>query len=685
MRRVDSSLPTDGVTFLLTDIEGSTRAWQAAPDAMTAPVARHYEILDAAIVAHNGQRPQEQGEGDSIVAVFHTAADAVAAALDAQLGLRSELPNLPVRMALHSGDAMLRNEQNYVGLTIIRCARIRSCGHGQQILLSDDTAREVSGAFPAHTSVADLGVYGLRDLAGRERIWQLTHPELPTNFPPLKAGASATGNLASPISSFVGRSSDLAALSHLIEQHRLVSIVGEAGVGKSRVAIAAATAAAAYLPGGVWWFPLVGIADDTADSVLTAVAQSCAIERTLGDDTMSAIVDHFQSVADALIVVDGGDHAGVADAVTQILALCPSVRIVMTGHQPLHIAGEAVHPLAPLGAPPASFAGGRRELEEFDAARLFIERATAAGATARFDDAEATTVAHICRVLGGLPLGLELAAARSASTSLAQLVSSLSAMPAASALGSAGTLASSIAWSYQLLSADEQTTICRLGVFAGDFEIDAATSVAVGGGLDETAAAAAINGLLNQGLLAVDEQSGRLALPLAVRQFAHARLVVSPDLSAAVAQHGEWFAAVADRFTAAGDPMPASLLGPDEADLMAALDANMVSANPTVTYRIIVGIGANWPSVDHHDMLNRVTSWICSRSPGDGEERWAAAVARLCAVHALKLDQPIHAFADEARAIAEIVDDEVSQRILDAAADTARTARTVAGDMASAT
>lgn len=685
MTRVDSSLPTNGVTFLLTDVEGSTRAWQAAPESMTAPVARHYEILDAAIVAHNGQRPQEQGEGDSVVAVFHTAAEAVAAALDAQLALRDELPNLPVRMALHGGDAMLRDEHNYVGLTIIRCARIRSCGHGQQILLSDDTAREVAGSLPAETSVADLGVYGLRDLAGRERIWQLTHPRLPSTFPPLKAGASVAGNLPSPISSFVGRGADLAALSHLIAQHRLVSIVGETGVGKSRVAIAAAGAAAGYLPGGVWWVPLAGNADNTADAVLAAVAQSCAIER-VGDDHMPAIIDHFRSVADALIVVDGSDHPGVADATAQLLAQCPSVRIVMTGRHALRIAGEAVHVLAPLGTPPDSFTGGRRELDTFDAARLFIDRATTAGATARFDDAEATTVAHICRVLGGLPLGLELAAARSASTSLAQLVSSLGALTAAPALGSAGTLASSIAWSYQLLTPDEQTTIRRLGVFIGDFEIDAATMVAVGGGLDEAAAALAINGLLDQRLLAVDEKSGRLAIPLAVRQFAHARLVTSPDFAATVAHHGEWFAAVAERFAAAGQAMPVSLLAPDEADLMAALEAAMGTFDPSVAYRIIGGIGVSWSSVDHHEMLARVTAWVSGRSPSDGEERWAAAVARLCFVHALQGDNIIHTFADEARAIAEIAHDDDSQLVLDAAIvaadEAARTAPTVSNDMA---
>ena len=683
MTRVVSSLPTDGVTFLLTDIEGSTRAWQAAPEHMTAPVSRHYEILDAAIAEHGGQRPEEQGEGDSIVAVFHTAADAVAAALDAQLALRSELPNLPVRMALHSGDAMLRNEHNYVGLTIIRCARIRACGHGKQILLSDDTAREVESSLPAGAGVADLGVYGLRDLAGRERIWQLTHPELPSTFPPLKAGASSSGNLPTPISSFVGRSTELAALSHSIAQHRLVSIIGEAGVGKSRLAIAAAGAAAESLPGGVWWVPMAGIADNEPEAVLAAIAQACSIDRA--GDPLDAIVGHFRTVAEALVVVDGVAHASAANAFERLLAQCPTMRVVATGREALRIAGEMVHTLTPLAAPPDTFAGGRHELDEFDAARLFIERATAAGATARFDDAEATTVALICRVLGGLPLGLELAAARSASTSLAQLVSSLSALAAAPAVGTAGTLASSIAWSYQLLTTDEQIALRRLAVFISSFEIDAATAIVTGGELGERTAVIAISGLLDQRLLTLDDDTGRVALPPAIRQFAHERLLGSPDLNGAVARHGEWFANVAERFAGAGEAMPVSLLAPDESDVLAALDASMQSADPSVAYRIIAGIGPSWSVLDHHEVLDTVTTWVCGRSPSDGEEQWAAAVARLCFVHAQRPDSPIHALADEARAVAEVVHDDDSPQFLDAAVAVGETARTVASDMASAT
>jgi predicted ATPase len=694
-----SSLPTEGVTFLLTDIEGSTRAWQAAPEAMTAPVARHYEILDAAIDAHHGQRPEEQGEGDSIVAVFRTATDAVAAALEAQRNLLRELPDLPVRMALHSGDAMLRNEHNYVGLTIIRCARIRACGHGRQILLSDDTAAQARDALPLGADLTDLGVYGLRDLAGRERVWQLTDPELPAAFPPLKAGASAAGNLPAPISSFVGRAVELAALSHAIAEHRLVVITGDAGLGKSRVAITAAAAAADSLPGGVWWVPLAGAAHD-AESVMAAVAQSCAIEP--GDDHFDAVSQHFRSVADALVVIDGYEAAdGAAEAVERLLGRCPTVRVLATGRQPLGIAGEVVHALAPLATPHDTFEGGRAALAEFDAARLFIERARAAGATARFDDAEAVTIAHICRVLGGVPLAIELAAARCATVSLAQLVASLGTLAAVPAAGG-GTLASSIAWSFQLLGDDEQRTLQRLAVFAGSFEIDAAIAVAADAALDDRAAAAAIKGLLRQQLLGIDPGTGRVTMAPAIRQFAVTRLEASADLEPVTSRHGAWFAAVAERFASDGDALPISLLAPDHADVIAAMDAAMASLEPSVAYRIIVALGDRWHPGEHTDTIEHVTTWLCGRSPSDGEQRWAAAVARLADAHATRPHAAIHAYTAEAAAITEMMHDTVSQLFLahasalragdgtaaaaaTAALRAAGVARTVPGDMAEPT
>jgi predicted ATPase len=676
------SLPTGVVTFLLTDIEGSTQAWQAAPADMTALVSRHYEILETGIAEHGGRRPQEQGEGDSVVAVFTDAASALAAAVDTQLTLRRDLPGLPVRMALHTGEAMLRDENNYVGLTIIRCARIRGCGHGGQILLSDDAAGEVRPGLPASVGVVELGLYGLRGLDGRERIWQITHPELPATFPPLKAGASAAGNMPTPISSFVGRRAELAAVSRSLTANRLVTLTGDAGIGKSRLAHAAADAAANSMPGGVWWVGLSDVGVDDVEVVARTIMRACALA---GNDVepLDVISDHFRGVAESLLIVDGYERAPIATAsiVEQLLARCPDARVLATGREPLRIPGEAVHSVPALAVPADDFDGGIVDLLHVDAARLFLGRVVDPEIA---DDRNALHIAGICRDLRGVPLAIELAAAQSAATPLAELAASLGTLAATGTATLAVTLTSSIAWTYQLLRPAEQTALRQLAVFRGEFEIDAATSVVAGPGLDAAATTAAVATLLEQNLLTFDEAAERLVMPPAIRAFARDRLMESDDLAGATARHGAWFAEVAERFGDAGSSLPASLLAPDDADVLAALEASMSSADPSVAYRILIALGGQWRHLDHGDVGERAAAWLCTRTPSDGEQRWAAAVARHCSDQADDRDAEIHAFAEEARAIAEMVGDMVSVELVDRSQrggdDT--TVGTVLGDMA---
>jgi predicted ATPase/class 3 adenylate cyclase len=676
--RLTPSLPTGVVTFLLTDVEGSTQAWQASPAEMTGRVSRHYEILDAIIAEHGGARPQEQGEGDSVVAAFGDAAAAVTAAIEAQVALRAAVPELPVRMALHTGEATLRNEDNYVGLTIIRCARIRSCGHGGQILLSSDTADALGTAGTA-PGLLDLGLYGLKGLDGRERIWQVVDPRLPTDFPPLNAGASSSGNLPAPISTFVGRRHELAALGESLAAHRLVTVVGEGGIGKSRLAAAAAAATADSMPGGVWWIPLSEVPADDTDAVAAWMLRSCSLPRP-SVEPIDALIDHFGSVARSLVVVDGVDraHAAATTVIGRLLSQCADTQVLATGTEPLHVPGEVVQQLAAMTMPDDDVTE-LRALFAHDATRLFIERATAASRR-EFDDGDATHIVDVCRTLHGAPLAIELAAARVGSTPLAELAESLGALVDADGpVDLTRTLASSIEWTYQLLDVGAQTALRRLGVFRGDIEIDAATAVIRGPGLDDRAAAIAIRRLLDQQLLTVDRASGRAGMSAPVRKFAHDLLRESDDAAAVTMRHGAWFAAVAERFGAepgTDEALPMSLLAPDEADVLAALDASMGSEPPTIAYRILVALGATWSSIGHPEVGQRVAHWLSTRSPGDGEEMWAAAVARACAERSDDPTSPIHRFADEALAIAELVGDVVSPRYLAGAAPS------VVGDMA---
>lgn len=666
--RPDESLPTGWVTFLLTDIEGSTQAWQAAPDEMTALVSRHYEILERGIAAHGGVRPEEQGEGDSVVAVFTDPAMALAAAVGTQIELRRELPELPVRMAVHTGDAMLRNENNYVGLTIIRCARIRGCGHGGQILLSDDAVHEIADARPEGVDVVDLGLYGLRGLDGRSRIWQVTHPGLPSVFPPLKAGTSASGNLPTPISSFVGRRADLAAISRLLATSRLVTLTGEAGIGKSRLARAGADAAANSFPGGVWWVGLGEVPGDDVTLVRAAIVRACAL---VGDaDATQSIADHFGSVADSLLIVDGVERAPLAAAsvVEELLARCPDARVLATGRQPMRIPGEVVHAVAPLAVPDPHFDGDLAALSDIDATRLFVQRVSVDVVTVDPGGDTAAHIASICRDLRGVPLAIELAAARAGSTSIAELAASIEQLTArdADSTDVTGTLASSIAWTYQFLAPKAQIALRRLAVFRAEFEIDAAISVVAGSGLDAVEAAQAIRTLFERNLISFDDDASRVSMPPAIRLFAGERLAESADVTSVVERHGAWFAAIAERFD---DPtMPVSLLAPDEADVLAALETSMSGDDPSVALRILAALGAHWRELGYPEVADRAAAWLCTRSPSDGEERWAAAVARLCLAHSMDPAAGIHAFAEEALAVAQLAGDERTAALLDSTA-----------------
>ena len=659
-----NALPTGNVTLLMTDIEGSTEAWQAAPQDMTASVTRHYEILDAAVTAHNGRRPEEQGEGDSVVAGFANHRDAVAAALDIQLALQQSLPELPVRMALHTGEALLRNEKNYAGLTIIRCARIRNCGYGAQILVSDETHRLIEDNFPPGTGAMDLGVYGLKGLAGRERIWQLTHPGLRVNFPPLKAGSSASGNLTTPISSFVGRRNDLASLSHLLAEHRFITITGEAGVGKSRLAAVAAGAGTDWLPGGIWRVALGDVTDDV-NAVAVAIAQECSIDRT-DDDPVEVVAQYFGSMAATVIILDGCDQvpAAASHLIERILGRCPEARVLATRRSPQGIAGEVAYNLSPLATPPDSFSGTMSDLAEFAAARLFIERATTANSRLEIHEADVADIARICRHLRGVPLGLELAARttlgsfRELADSLVEVAERHDANDRTGAVPD--TIGSSIAWSYQLLTPNAQAVLCRLAVFRRSFEIEAATAVAGTDDLVEAAVFTGIQELLDKQLLSVDSD-GRLALSPTVREFGRGRLLRSGEAEGVFHRHRSWFADVAERFAKAGDEVPVSLLAPDETDIYDALDSAIRGADPAVAYRIIIALGDRWPQLDRPDVVEAAVNWIVSRSPSDGERAWSAAVARLQHV-SRQADSPIHGFADEAQAISELVGDADSAR-----------------------
>ena len=275
----DVALPSGTVTFLLTDVERSTMAWEEHPDAMATAIACHYEILDAAIDRHGGSRPQEQGEGDSVVGAFSRASDALAAALDAQRSLQCEpWPDglsLRVRMGIHTGEAVQRGEHNYVGPAIIRTARIRNAGHGGQILVSESAAAIGRDALPDGAFLVDLGVHRLKDLTRPERLWGLGHEDLPTIDAPLRTLDVHRHNLPLESTPLIGRTIELADISAELEEERLVTLTGAGGIGKTRLAASAAANVIERFPGGVWWVDLAPLQDPSAigSTLLAAIAR----------------------------------------------------------------------------------------------------------------------------------------------------------------------------------------------------------------------------------------------------------------------------------------------------------------------------------------------------------------------------------------------------------------------------
>lgn len=512
------ALPTGTVTFLLTDVEGSSRRWDQAPEAMATAVARHYEILDDVVAFVGGVRPVEQGEGDSVVAAFARASDAVAAAVEAQRRLLSERwpegADLHVRMAVHTGEAQLRDEGNYFGQTVIRCARLRAIGHGDQVLLSDATTGLVVDRLPEGVSVTDLGLHRLKDLGRPERVWQVVHPDLPSNHPPLRSLDAHRHNLPVQLTPLVGREDDVVALRGLVGEERLVTLTGSGGVGKTRLALALAAEVLDRFSGGVWFVELAGVAAGAA--VASAVLAALGGQQAPGLSTVEQLIATLPNDP-TLLVLDNCEHVvePCAELVTALLSHHVAVSVLSTSREPLGVAGEVIWRVRSLSTPPVETSLAVPALTQYEAVRLFIDRARRARPTFVVAEANAPAIAQICHRLDGIPLALELAAARCRQMSAEQIAVELDDRfhlltgGARTVLPRQQTLAASVGWSHDRLDEIEQVVFRRLGVFAGTFPMQAAEAVSSAlGDLDPAAVFDAVSRLVDKSLVALEEQPG---------------------------------------------------------------------------------------------------------------------------------------------------------------------------------
>ncbi len=490
-REREFALPTGTVTFLLTDVEGSSRRWDSAAEAMAAAIARHYDLLGEAIAAHGGVRPVEQGEGDSVVGAFPRATDAVRAAIDAQRALQAESwpegAELRVRMAIHTGEAQMRDSGNYFGQAIMRCARLRAIAHGGQVLVSEPTAALVAGQLAGEAVLTDLGVHRLKDLSRPERVWQLSAPGLAEDFPPLRSLDAFAHNLPVQLTPLFGREQLIGEVAQRLAEDRLVTLTGAGGVGKTRLALAVAGEVLDRFPGGVWLVELAGLANP--EGVAAAVLAALGVQPSFSANLVDQIAAYLGSEA-SLVVLDNCEHlvAGCAQLVADVLVASPAVSVLATSREPLSVPGEVTWRVPSLGAPPVEAALAVPVLTQYDAVRLFIDRARRARPSFAVTDTNAAAVAQICSRLDGIPLAIELAAARVRQFSVERIARDLDDRfrvltgGARTLLPRHQTLAASIDWSHDRLEPAEAVVFRRLGVFAGLFPLEAAEAVVAGPG-----------------------------------------------------------------------------------------------------------------------------------------------------------------------------------------------------------
>ena len=542
---VGQTLPTGTVTLLLADVEGSTRLWQDQSNEMTAAVARLDDAVPQIVAAHQGVRPVEQGEGDSFVAAFARASDAIACAVELQ---RAPLAPIRLRIGVHTGEVQLRDEGNYMGPTINRTARIRDLAHGGQTVLSGTTGDLVADRLSAGIWLADLGTHELRDLPRPERVLQLCHPDLHNEFPPLRTAKTADKQrLPIHLTSFIGRDEAIREIPQILEGNRLVTLTGAGGVGKTRLAVQIAAGMMSAFADGIWFVDLAPVTD--AEAVPVAVARVLGLPDQLGRSTNDTVLEFF-STRQALLVLDNCEHLLEVSATlaTAIVAGCPEVTRLATSREPLGIVGEAVWRVASLSL-------GDEAVELFvDRARQVRQDFSLSG------DADADAVVEICRRLEGIPLAIELAAARVRVLSLAEIVGSLHDRfrlltgGVRTAVRRQQTLRASVDWSYALLTEPERVLLRRLAVFMGGFDLDAAQSI---GGGDDVASYQVLDILtllVDKSLVVATTAKGRTRYHLleTVRQYAQEKLGESGEADALRARHREHYTAVAARLDTPG-------------------------------------------------------------------------------------------------------------------------------------
>ncbi|MEO8133346.1 MAG: tetratricopeptide repeat protein [Betaproteobacteria bacterium] len=542
------------MTFLFTDIEGSTRLWEQSPSAMSVALARHDALLREAIEGHDGV--VFKTVGDAFCAAFRNPIEGLAAALTAQCALIAEpwpeQAALTIRMALHTGTAEVR-DRDYFGQALNRVARLLAIGHGKQVLLSGAAFAAMEGTLPMNVSLLDRGSHRLKDLQQPENVFQLCHPELPTQLPPLRSLSTHPNNLPQQLTSFIGREKEIEEVKHLLSRSRLLTLTGSGGCGKTRLAMQVAADQLEGYPDGVWLAELAALADPGL--VPQAVATVLGLKEERGKSLAQTLSEHLAS-RHLLLVLDNAEHllAATAQLADAVLRQCPQVVLLVSSREGLGMAGELTYRVPSLPMPDPVQDATPERVSRYESVRLFVERAQFHVPQFTITEQNASALASVCYRLDGIPLALELAAARVRSLSVEEVNQRLDQRfrlltgGSRTALPRQQTLRSLIDWSYDLLNPTEQELLRRLAVFSGGITLDAAEHVCSGEGVDALSMLDLLTSLADKSLLLPEVRihATRYRMLETVRQYARDRLLDSGEVGRWRDRHLAYFLGMAE-------------------------------------------------------------------------------------------------------------------------------------------
>ncbi len=539
-------LPAGTVTFLFTDIEGSTTLAQQYPAELPALLARHHAILHEAIEARHGY--VFRIIGDAFCAAFHTAPEALNAALEAQRCLQSEVWDpapVKVRMGLHTGAAQVgtleEGDRGYEGyLTLTRVQRVMAIAHGGQVLLSNSTAELLRGQLPAGVALRDMSEHRLKGLAQPEQVWQLIAPGLITEFPPLKSLTTVPNNLPVQLTSFVGREKEIADIKSLLDAARLVTLTGSGGTGKTRLSQEVGAEELSSFANGVWLIELAPLSDPA--QIMPALAQVFGLQE-LPYSSLANLVRDYVRDKKMLLLLDNCEHLidACARLADDLLHHCAGLKILASSREALGIAGEVAYRIPSLSLPQDFRSlGDFGSLMGYEATRLFVERARAANSNFKVTDNNAAAIAQICHRLDGIPLAIELAAARVKLLAPEQIAARLDDRfrllvgGNRTALPRQQTLRALIDWSYDLLSDEEKRLLQFASVFVGGWTLDALEFVA-----DDPNTLELLEQLVNKSLVVTEERESEMRYFMleTIRQYAREKLFDAKQAAAARDRH----------------------------------------------------------------------------------------------------------------------------------------------------